>query len=129
MSTKRIDITLDVLTQESTEFTNDPADCIKVIRRIEQDNVKEITRLVMQVLGGGTVETVPLPDAFAHYVIIYSDRTLSLTINGADTPFNLIPKVEGTKAPVFYAKGSFIELIVQNSGTETANVDIILAKL
>lgn len=125
---KRIDVTLDILTQESIEFTNDPADANKVIHRIQDDEVKEITRLQMVVEPSATVETVPLPDACANYIAIYSDQTVNLTINGSDTPFDLIPKTPSKKTPVFYAKSNFISLCVGNLGSSDANVDIILAK-
>jgi len=129
MSEKRIDVVLDVLTQESTEFTNDPVDANKIVRRISQTGVKEITRLQMQVLGGSTVETVPLPDSETHYVIIYSDRQVKVQINGSDTPFSVIPVTSGKKSPVFFSKGLFTEVTVQNDETDTANLDVILVKL
>jgi len=125
---KRICVTLDVLTQESASFTNDPADANKIIGRIEQDNLKEITRLQMVVEPSSTVETVPLPDSCAQYIVIHTDQTVSVIINGSDTPFDLIPKVAGTKAPVLYLKGQFTQLCLQNLGSVDANVDVILGK-
>jgi len=129
MANKRICVTLDVLTQESTSFTNDPADANKIKSRIEQDNLKEVSRLQMVVEPSAVVETVPLPDASAQYVAIFCDQTINITLNGSDTPFNLEPKVAGTKAPVFYSKGQFTEIKLGNAGSVDANVDIILGKV
>lgn len=123
---KNLDIILDLLSYEGST-TNDPVDAIKVKNKSQETEITSITRQEFQVADGTTALSIVLPDADSDYLVILTDREISINLNGWATALTLKPRAIGKKTWVYYTKGSITGLTVSNASGGTANIDIILA--
>lgn len=124
----RLDLLIDFLAYDNTEPTNDPADAVKIKKRMQFTDVDEVSRLFpTKVADGTTDQAIPLPDASSDLLIILTDQTISIKLNGSSDAQTLKPKTAGKKTPVLVQLGTITGLTLSNASGSTANVDIILA--
>lgn len=125
---KPLRIILDFLSYEGT-LTNDPQDALAVKRKVEESNVSEVSRQLIKIAANTTDEVINLPDADCDYICIYTDREISIKLNGSSDALVLKPKTPGTKCPVHFMRGSITGLTVSNAGTVEANIDVIAVNI
>jgi len=104
---------------------NDPADAIKITNRIQQDDTTGTIRYQNAIADGTTDQDIDLPDADTDYLLIFTDREVTIKLNGGSEVLTLTPRANGVKTFAFFMKGSVTGLQVSNSSGESANVDII----
>ena len=120
----RTKITLDFLSYEGS-VSNDPVDSIRYKKSVEESTATEVFRKLEAIADGVSDQTITLPDATSEYVIISTDQTISIKLNGSTDAMTLSPKSAGVKAPVFFMKGTITGLTLSNASGSTANIDVI----
>ncbi len=114
------------LTQYDGQVTlNDPSDSIQVSNSIQQASITDITRLKIAVAIGASNQSIALSSASTAYLSISTDRTVTIVVNGSNTPITLSPIVAGTKTLAYYHKGTVTSLTVSNGSGSVANLDIV----
>ena len=124
---KPLRVTLDLLSYEGT-LTNDPQDSIQAKRRVEEANVSEVSRQLVDIAPETDLE-IAIPSNDCDYICIFSDRSLSLTLNDSEDVILLTPKVPGTKCPVFFLRGQATKVILSNNNEAVAKVDVVAVKV
>ena len=122
-----LDITIDLLRYTGTS-TNDPADATKIKSRIQESTTTAFSRQQLVVEDEAADQEVALIDASTDYVMIFTDRAISIKINGIATAITLTPQAAGTKCFVYYWRGTITSLTISNSSGSDANVDVISVK-
>lgn len=126
----RLKLDLNLLVYDSTEQSNDPADAIRLKKSVEESDVSEVTRLFPIKIDDGAVDqAVALPDATTDYLILLTDRQISVKLNGSATALVLKPKVAGKKTPVMLIRGDITSLTVSNASGAAANVDMVAVQI
>lgn len=106
--------------------SNDPADAIKIKSRVQETAITDISRQQLQIADSVTNQTVAVPASNSEYLLIFTDRDISVVINAGD-PITLKTRANGTKTPVLYLRGPISTLTVSNASGATANVDFVMA--
>jgi hypothetical protein len=122
---KNLDLILDLLAYEGSA-TNDPKDATKVFNKTQETEIKGLVRYDYQIGDGTSDQAVVVPNP-TDYLVILSDREISIKLNGWTTSLTLKPRANGKKTWVYFTKGSVTGLSVSNSSGAIANVDIIVA--
>lgn len=126
----RLNLLVDLLIHDNVNPTNDPADNIKVKKRVEESSVSEVTRnFPKKISDGATDEAIELPDANTDYLLMLTDQEVSIKLNGSGDALVLKPKASGTKTPVLLIRGDITGLTVSNSSGSDANLDITLVQI
>jgi hypothetical protein len=123
---KNLDLIFDLLIYEGST-TNDPKDAIKVHNKIQETEVQSNSKQQLAVADNTTDLVISLPDANSDYLIILTDRDISIKHNGSSTAETLKTRAPGKKTLVFYHRGPTTTLTLSNSSGAVANVDIIIA--
>lgn len=123
---KNLDIIFDLLSYEGRP-TNDPADAIKLKAKLNETAIASISRQQIQIADSVTDQAVTLPDPNSDYLIILTDRDVSIKLSGGSTALPLKTRANGTKTLVFYIRGPVTGLTVSNASGASANIDIIIA--
>lgn len=121
---KPLRIIIDFLSYEGSP-TNNPQDAFAVKRKVEESDVEEVFRTQKQIAPSTVDETVELPDDPTEYLLIFTDRQITIKLNGSSDEITLSPKSAGVKCPVLFQRGEISALSISNAGTDAANVDII----
>ena len=124
---KNLDIMLNVLSYEATSPTNDPSDSIKIQNKIQDVNLTDVFRLQMSVADGVTDQAIAITSSDSEYLVILTDRQVSIKLNGSFDSLTLSPRANGKKTFVFYQKGTISELTISNASGSAANIDILTA--
>ncbi len=121
---KNLDIILGLLSYEGAA-TNDPKDATKAYNAT-QDSILGLIRYDYQIADGTSDQAFVVPNP-SDYLVILSDREISIKLNGWTTALTLKPRSNGKKTWVYYTKGSVTGLTVSNASGDIANVDILVA--
>ncbi len=121
-----LNVILDILAYEGSP-TNDPADAEKIKNTVNETTVTSTTRYKLQVADSVTDQAVALPDPSSDYLVILTDRDISIKINGSTTALVLKTRANGKKTFVYYTKGPISALTVSNASGAVANIDILVA--
>lgn len=114
------------LTQYDGQVTqNDPVDSIQVSNSIQQKTITDINRLKIVIPNATSNQSISLSSSSTNYLAISTDQTITVVINGSNTPLTLSPLVAGTKTLAFYQKGTVASLTISNSSGSIANIDLI----
>lgn len=125
---KPLRLLIDFLSYEGTP-TNDPQDAIAVKRKVEETNVSEVFRHQIAIAASTVDQAIDLPSDSADYLIICTDRQVSIKLNGSSDAIVLNPKTAGMKTPVFMSRADITELTVSNAGADAANLDIVAVNI
>lgn len=129
MANKPLDLLFKLLIYEGNE-TNDPADADKVYNRTQEETVSKFQRERGIIADADSKDYTPcLPDATVDYVVILTDRELTLTINGSATDITVSPRANGTKTIVYLQRGALTGLVAANASGADANVDMVFVKV
>lgn len=126
---KLLNVLLDFSVYEGSQVTNDPADTIKLLNRIEGVQVSQCSRTQMQIAGGGSYSPIPILSAGGSYLLISADQPINLKMNSGSEVLALTPKANGTKTFLLYLKGTISAVSIAVPGSTAANVDVIVAKV
>lgn len=126
---KLLNVLLDVSVYEGTQITNDPADTIKLLNRLEGIAVSQASRTQMSVASGGGYGAVPILAAGGDYLIISTDQVINVKVNGGSEVLALSPSIAGKKTFVLFFKGTISAMQVAAPGATAANLDVIVAKI
>lgn len=121
---KPLKLIVDFLSYEGT-LTNNPADATQIKKKVEESDVTEVSRFQSVISDGTTDQAIALPDAATDYLLIFTDREVSIKLNGSSDALVLRPRANGTKTPVFVMRGTISALSISNASGGDANVDII----
>jgi hypothetical protein len=108
-------------------LTNDPADVDKISGYVEEDSVTQVFRTRDAIADETVDKVVTIPDDSCNYLVIFSDQTIEIKLNGSVTALTCSPRISTDKCPVFVLKGEITALTISNDSGSVANVDIILA--
>ncbi len=122
----RLSALLDFYTFDNVTPTNDPANTTAIKLRTEVDGITGVNRSVIVVPDSTVDEVIGLPSSSAKYLVIASDRTITIKLNGAAAQ-TLSPTANGKKTVVLYLKGSVTSLTVSNASGAAANIDVVMA--
>ena len=126
----RLTLLLDVLAYDNTNTTNDPANALKIKKRVEESSISEVSRLFPKILADGTVdEAINLPETSNDYLIMLIDQIVSIKLNGSSDSITLKPKAAGKMTPVLLIRGDITGLLISNSSGNNANLDISAIKV
>lgn len=120
---KTLNLLVDFLCYEGTT-SNQPQDAIQLKKQITDSSIDEVFRVQDSVANNATDQSVSLASD-CKYLVIATDRTISVKLNGISTAIVLAPKTEGTKAIVFMWRGTITSLTVTNTSGSVANIDVI----
>lgn len=123
---KFMSLTMNILAYNGTSSSNDPADADKINTTVQETALTTFTRYNPLVVATGTSNQSVVIPSTATYLVIFTDQTISVGINGAAN-LTLSPILAGTKTPVYLTRGSITALTISNSSGVSANVDIIAA--
>lgn len=126
---KFLDLQLKFLSYDSSAESNDPADAIKLSNKIQESSVTEVFRIQTQVADSTTDQAVTLPDVATDYLIILSDREISVKLNGSSDSQVLKPKTPGKKCLVLMIRGTVSGLSISNASGSPANLDLIMVNI
>ena len=122
-----LNLEVDILAYNSTSISNDPSDALKISNtNVNGKSITDVSRLIMPLTAGGSLQSIALPNSPTNYIVIFSDQQVSIQLNGAGPTLVLMPPLAGSKAPLFMYLGPVTGLSIQASGTNNANVDIWL---
>ena len=126
----RMNLLVDLLIYDNASATNDPADAIKIKKRVEEESVTEVSRHFPRIIADAvTDEVVVLPDANTDYLLMFTDQEISVKLNSSATALTLKPKAAGLKTPVMLIRGDITDLKISNASGNAANVDITLVQI
>lgn len=125
---KFLDITLQYLSYDTKAQSNDPADADKMKLRIQESTINQVFRLQQAIANATVDQVVALPDANTTYLIIASDQSISIKLNGSSTATPLNVPTPGTKTPLMFLRGNITGLTISNASGAIANADILLIK-
>ncbi len=126
---KPLRLIVDYLSYEGIPPTNNPQDSIEFKRKVEESNVSEAQRS-QKLIPPSTVDlALNLADSATDYLIMMTDQTVSIKLNGSSDAITLNPKAPGTKTPVFLIRGAVTALTISNAGTNAANIDFVSVKI
>jgi hypothetical protein len=126
---KFVNIEFKYLSYDSAAQSNDPADCDKQFLRVQESSASQVFRL-QQAIANATVDlAISLPASPTDYLIISSDQSISVKLNGGATAQALNVKAPGTKCPLLFQRGAITGLLISNASGVSANVDITLVKV
>ena len=75
----RMNLLVDLLIYDNASATNDPADAIKIKKRVEEESVTEVSRHFPRIIADAvTDEVVVLPDANTDYLLMFTDQELNI---------------------------------------------------
>jgi len=121
---KPLRLIVDFLMYEGA-LTNNPEDAIKIKSKVEESDVSEGLRR-LEAIPDATVDlAITLPDANSDYLLMFTDREISIKLNSSGDALTLKPRANGSKTPVFLLRGDITALTVSNSSGAAANVDIV----
>lgn len=103
---------------------NEATDAIRLKRLLEESSLTEAARIQDSVSTGTTNQTINIASS-CNYLIISTDQTITVVLNGSDTPLTLSPKTAGTKSVALVWRGTINSLTVSNASGSTANIDVI----
>lgn len=122
-----LNVILDLLAYEGTA-TNDPEDADKIKSSINESTLASFSRQKIQLPDAVNDQNVPLPDPSSSYLFIFTDRNVSIKLDGSSTAIALQTRANGKKTFAFFVKGPVTGLLVTNASGGTANLDILVAK-
>lgn len=125
---KPLRLTVDFLSYEGT-MTNNPSDAMSIKRKVEEADVSEVSRLQTAIAASTVDQSIALPDATTDYLLLFTDRQISIKLNGSSDAIVLKPKTAGTKCPVFLLRGDITGLTISNAGATAANIDLIAVNI
>lgn len=119
----------DFLAFSDEKATNDPKDQTKIQSATEESSFKSLLRQKITVATATTDQVIPLPEVNSEYLLIYTDREVTVKLDGSGDSRTLKPKAAGTKTLVLMERGDISTLTMSNASGSDANVDIISVKL
>lgn len=123
-------LSLEFLAYDNVDPTNDPADAIRLKKRVEEKDASEVSRNFPVVIPDTTVDLViPLPDPATDYLILLTDQEVSVKLNGSSDAQILKPLAAGKKTPVLMIRGTISGLTVSNASGAPAKLDVIAVKI
>jgi hypothetical protein len=126
----RTRLEVEFLAYDNSQPTNDPANAIKVKKRVEESSVSDITRYFPMTVANSVVDqAVILPDPNTDYIILLTDQTISVKLNGSAAPLTLNPSTPGVVTPVLMIRGDVTALTVSNASGNPANLDLSAVKI
>lgn len=126
----RLTLLLDFLVYDNAQPTNDPANSIKVKKRVEEASISDTLRLFPTQIADATVDqSIPLPAASCDYLVLLTDQAISVKLNGSSTAQVLNPKAAGIMTPVLMIRGTITAMLVSNASGNVANLDISVVKI
>lgn len=126
---KFLDLQLKFLSYDSSAESNDPADAIKLATKVQESAVTEVFRIQTSIPTATVDQAVTLPDAATDYLIILSDREISVKLNGNSDVQVLKPKTPGKKCLVLMIRGTVSGLSISNASGTAANLDLIMVNI
>lgn len=121
-------LTIDFISYDSA-LTNNPEDAIKIKKSVSESNITEVFRRQESIANAVSNQVIPLPDVASDYLLIFTDQTITIKLNGSSDAITLSPKAAGTKTPTFVVRGIISGLTVSNASGNAANVDIIAVNI
>lgn len=125
---KPLRLIVEFLSYEGT-LTNNPTDAMSIKRKVEEADVTEVSRVQTQIAASAVDQAIALPDAATDYLVLFSDREITIKLNGSSDALTLKPKTAGTKCPVFVMRGTISALTISNAGATAANIDLIAVNI
>jgi hypothetical protein len=119
---------LDFYTYEDANATNDPQNTTKMLQKMDIAGINNVNRSIISVADETEDQEIALPDTTADFLVIATDRAISIKLNGSATEQVLTPAIAGKKTVVLFQKGAVSSLTISNDSGNAANVDIIMAK-
>lgn len=125
---KPLRLIVDFLMYEGSQ-TNNPQDAIKIKSTVEESDVSEGLRRLESIADVTNDLAISLPDANSDYLMLFTDREISIKLNGSATALTLKPRANGSKTPVFLMRGDITALTVSNNSGAAANIDIVAVNI
>lgn len=126
----RLSLTVDFLAYDSAQPTNDPQDAVKIKKRVEEATITEVNRYFPMAVPDATTDlAIALPASTTDYLLIFTDETVSVKLNGSATAITLKPRASGAKTPAMLIRGDITALTVSNASGKVANLDVVAVKI
>ena len=106
--------------------TNNPQS-VDSLKNIVEDDYSELCRKRIKIDDATIDQSIQLSDGTANYIIISTDREITIKLNGSSDSLTLTPRKSGVKSIVYFSKGSFTSLSVSNNSGAECNIDVISA--
>jgi len=110
--------------------TNNPSDASKITERTQESNLTGFSRQTPSIADATVDQSIDcVPEANTEYLMIFTDQTISIKLNGGSEAIILSPRASGTKTFAFFNRGAVTSLTVSNSSGNIAKLDIIMASV
>ena len=119
----------DFLAFSDSQATNDPKDQTKIESVTEESSFKSLLRQKIVVTDATVDQSIPVPEANSEYLLIYTDREITVKLDGSADARTLKPRTAGIKTLALMERGDISSLTVSNASGNDANLDIISVKL
>lgn len=125
MSVLKIDFNL--IHRDSTTGNTASGDQCKIRNIREDSDIIGFTRLQIVITDGTVDQSIPLPGTTSDYLILLTDREVSIKINGSNDSQNIKPLINTAKSLAYFRRGDLTSLTISNSSGEDAYIDILIA--
>jgi len=119
----RLKLIIDFLAYSDNSQTNDPQDVSRIKSVLEESSFTELIRRKATIADGTTDQNISF--SVSDYILIFSDQTITIKLNGSGDSLTLVPETEGKKSFVFFQKGTINSLLVSNNSGNAVKLDII----
>lgn len=126
----KLKLLVDFIAYTTSQPTNDPAnDSTKIKSSVEESTFTELCRKQISIADAVVDQSITLADTNSEYLILFTDQTVTIKLNGSADAITVNPKSAGTKTLGLMLKGSITGLTVSNASGSAANLDVISVNL